>query len=46
MCTICADDSDRLREVVRRVNGVLSITDKDGKDMIYERLSEKEIQDL
>ena len=43
MCTICADDCDRLREVVRRVNGLLSIMDKDGKDMIYERLTEEEL---
>lgn len=43
MCTICVNDGFRLREVVKYVNESLSILDKDGNDMIYERLTEEEL---
>ena len=45
MCTICSDDMNVVKDTVRKVNQLFLVTDKDGKDLIYERMSAEELED-
>lgn len=45
MCTICADNMDDLENTVKYVNETLMITDEEKTDLIYERLSLKQLKE-
>lgn len=45
MCTICSDDMNVVKDTARKVNQLFLVTDKDGKDLIYERMSAEELED-
>ena len=46
MCTICAEDMGSVKETARKVNQLFAVKDKDGNDLIYERMTEVELQTI
>ena len=43
MCTICAEDMGSVKETARKVNQLFAVKDKDGRDLIYDRMDDEEV---
>lgn len=44
MCTICSDDLNVVKDTARKVCELFSVTDIEGNDLIYERMTEDEFK--